>query len=212
MLRYVKIQKGARIGNGFGLIEVPVERYRVSMTRALNETENFAETVGISWEDMLCLRLLAEELLGMVYGVLEVRKGSFWIEREGERFEIHVSATPVSVGEEAKKRLMSVSTTGQNVLYQGVTGKLRMVLNWLSVGASDVSLTPNDIEMGLVPGMLDSSAAMWSLEQYRAEIAREQRAQDWDELERSVLSRLADDIRVGVGKEEILLTVYKTFK
>lgn len=66
--------------------------------------------------------------------------------------------------------------------------------------------------MGLVPGMLDSSAAMWSLEQYRAEIAREQRAQDWDELERSVLSRLADDIRVGVGKEEILLTVYKTFK
>lgn len=148
----------------------------------------------------------------MVYGVLEVRKGSFWIEREGERFEIHVSATPVSVGEEAKKRLMSVSTTGQNVLYQGVTGKLRMVLDWLSVGASDVSLTPNDIEMGLVPGMLDSSAAMWSLEQYRAEIAREQRAQDWDELERSVLSRLADDIRVGVGKEEILLTVYKTFK
>lgn len=63
-------------------LKCPLNGTAWSMTRALNETENFAETVGISWEDMLCLRLLAEELLGMVYGVLEVRKGSF-LDRTG---------------------------------------------------------------------------------------------------------------------------------
>lgn len=41
-------------------LKCPLNGTAWSMTRALNETENFAETVGISWEDMLCLRLLAE--------------------------------------------------------------------------------------------------------------------------------------------------------
>lgn len=190
-------------------LKCPLDGTAWSMTRALNETEHFAETAGVSWNDMLCLRLLAEELLGTVYGVLEVQEGSFWIEQTGGRFELHVSALPVSVGKEAKKRLISVSTSGENALYRGMTGKIRMVLDWLSVDTADAPLVPSGIDVGF---MQDSSAAMWSLEQYRAEVEREQRAQDWDELERSVLSRLADDIRVGVGKEEIFLTVYKTFK
>lgn len=193
-------------------LKCPLDGTAWSMTRALNETEHFAETVGVSWEDMLCLRLLAEELLGAVYGVLEVQEGSFWIEQDGERFELHVSALPVSMGEEAKKRLISVSTSGENALYQGVAGKIRMVLDVLSVDPADIPLVLSSMEAESVPGMLNSSIMTWSLEQYRAEVIREQRAQDWDELERSVLNRLADDIRVGVGKGEIFLTVYKTFK
>ena len=47
---------------------------------ALNETERFAKACGLPAKKALHLRLLAEETLGMMNGLLAVRDGEFWVE------------------------------------------------------------------------------------------------------------------------------------
>ena len=58
----------------------PVDGSREATAAALREAEQFAEATGLTGKPALHLRLLAEELLGVVNGVTEVRDGSFVIE------------------------------------------------------------------------------------------------------------------------------------
>lgn len=47
----------------------------------------------------------------------------------------------------------------------------------------------------------------WSFSQYIASENPDLKAEQWDELERSVLSNLADDIRIGVRDRDVFITV-----
>ena len=55
-------------------------------------------------------------------------------------------------------------------------------------------------------------AGEWSLVRMHNQLAREKKAAKWDELEASVLLRLADDVRVGLRYDKVAITVYKTFR
>ena len=51
---------------------------------------------------------------------------------------------------------------------------------------------------------------LWSLEQYRTAVKAEDKKEKWDELEKSVLAAVADDVVVGVkGKEADIIIVKK---
>ena len=175
------------------------------LSAALAEAETFAYHSGLPERDALHLRLLAEELLGMVGGVLEVRKGSFWIEQDGLDFQLRLAAD-APVGQQARDVLVAVSTDERNAAYGGVTGRIRRALDFLT-GAENGVIT-GGVQSGLLPSAQDIE---WSLEQYRREAKREEKAQAWDELEKSVLGRLADDIRVGVRPDRVEITIFKHF-
>ncbi len=175
------------------------------VSAALEEAETFAYHCTLREKDALHLRLLAEELLGMVGGVLEVREGSFWIEREGMAFQLHLTAA-APVGQQARDILVAASTDEQNAAYAGVTGRIRRALDFLTGAEGGVAV--GGIQGGLLPSAQD---LQWSLEQYRQEARREEKAQAWDELERSVLGKLADDIRVGVRPDRVEITIFANF-
>lgn len=178
---------------------------------ALKEAEAFANLCGLSEKNSLHLRLLAEELLGMATGVLELHDGSFSIEAEKMKFRLCLTAR-AAVGEQAKSRLLEASSTGENALHKGISGKIRQALDFLLVSPPSGVVIPIGMHGGMYGGILPSSASMeWSLECYRQSVALEKKAQSWDELEKSILGKLADDVRIGVQSDRVEITIDKTF-
>lgn len=174
---------------------------------ALAEAENFAHRCGLSQKRLLHLRLLAEELLGMAGSVVAVRQGTFWIEREGMAYRLCLKAY-VQTGEAGTRRLMEASSTGENTFYKGVTGKIRQAVDWLSQGDADGLPTTRGVGVGLMPSTQEIE---WSLTRYREKMKQDEKAEAWDELEKSVLTKLADDILVGVRSDEVAITIAKVF-
>ena len=190
-------------------VKCALDGTRQSLASALKEAEYFGDLLDLGKKQTLHLRLLTEELLSMVNNMLEIREGRFWLEQDEARhqFLLHLTAkTTAPLGETARHRLLDTSTSGTNAFYQGVSGKLRMAMDWLTSGSAETAMAPRSIRSGFVasPDTLE-----WSLDQYRQGLQREEKAQQWDELERSVLSCLSDDIRVGLRSSEISITITK---
>ena len=51
----------------------------------------------------------------------------------------------------------------------------------------------------------------WSLNKYR-DVVKKENQEDWDELEKSIIANLADDIIVGVKGKQANIVVVKKFK
>ena len=54
-------------------------------------------------------------------------------------------------------------------------------------------------------------ACLWSLEQYRNGIERKENSEAWDELEKSVIASVADDVIVGVKGKQADIIIIKKF-
>lgn len=175
---------------------------------ALTEAEAFAQYANLTEKQCLHLRLLAEELLGMADSLLEIREGTFGVQKEGPLYRLTLSAQALQVGSEARNRLLGASTTGENVLHKGVSGKIFQALEWISGGPDALPAAPMGVRQGMLP---TAQSLEWSLNCYRQGLAREEKAAAWDELEKSVLGKLADDVRVGVRMERVEITIDKTF-
>ena len=63
------------------------------------ETEKVAKYRGLDSKSTMRLRLLAEEMICMLPQLLIYGKGRFWIENEGEDFELHLSVEPFDMSE-----------------------------------------------------------------------------------------------------------------
>ncbi|WP_455502281.1 hypothetical protein [Gemmiger sp.] len=187
---------------------------------ALNETERFAHVCGLPPKKALHLRLLAEEMLGMMNGLLSVRDGEFWVEQGKEGYEIHAQARTKNLTESAAARLMEASTSGENDCYKGVSGKICRALDWLITRQPDEDDDPvvfdahsqkvlmeDPYAQKMSEALAASGTVQWSFSQYIASENPDLKAEQWDELERSVLSNLADDIRIGVRDRDVFVTV-----
>ena len=86
----------------------------------LSETEKAAVYSGLDKKQSIRLRLLAEELIGMLPELLEYIKGQFWIESKGKAFELHISATLDDMFAADREKLLSISTSGENAAAKGV--------------------------------------------------------------------------------------------
>ena len=73
-----------------------------------------------------------------------------------------------------------------------------------------------------VGGMVDMNAyrsmesQIWSLEEYRQNLEPvrkqdQEAARAWDELEKSVVAKLADDVRVGIRGSKVTMVIHKSF-
>jgi hypothetical protein len=51
----------------------------------------------------------------------------------------------------------------------------------------------------------------WSLERYRTNTKREEKTEAWDELEKSVIASVADDVIIGVKGRHADITIIKKF-
>ena len=192
------------------------------LQEVLAEVEKVTAYNGLEDKKALRLRLLAEELCGMLPGLVENFSGEFWAENDGDDYELHVELKADDMSFEVRDELISVSKTGKNSAAKGVMGKIRAVAETMLLVAFDPTLsTPvgeyydcHGYNMGF--GFIDPTMAVetgyvysWSLFNYKTAV--ENKKEEYAELERSIVAKLADDIIVGVRGKNVEIVVKKSF-
>ena len=191
------------------------------MAAARYATENFAWQAKLDKRDTLRLDLLVEETLGMVKNMLEDFYGQIWFVSEGSTCEIHFEAT-ANMDADKKEELLSVSSTGKNAAAKGFMGKLG---DFISSTLYDIGHTMDvygqqAIQYGIVhtPATMsgfDEMMPVWTLQAYKQGLEGAKGEDDadaaLDELEKSIVARLADDVIVGVKGDRIDMVIVKKF-
>lgn len=204
-------------------IEIYLNEKGLGTVEALDEVECFCKDQMYSGKETLRTRLLAEELLGMVKGIIGdgEYEAAFWIEGTGKQCELHVTAK-ARVDSDKKEKLMSVSSSGENMAARGIMGKIRQVVEGYLNGyeqmdqyyAAGGGVMPYTA-MGVMSGSMMGSMMMqtWSLQTYIGAVQeRKDENQDvWDELEKSIIASLADDVLVGVQNKKVEIIVKKEY-
>ncbi|MGI6265444.1 MAG: hypothetical protein ACOYJY_08315 [Acutalibacteraceae bacterium] len=201
-----------------GTMEFAITSRGDGMEEALKETEILAVQSGLSKKEILRLRLLAEELFGMMRGIVGDLEATYWIEREQKSFSLHLKAD-LKLDPETRQQLLAVATDGKNEATKGFMGKIRamiaMVLTPQDAGASMLSM--GLMSMGSPGGYLAGSEMYnWTMSQYRAAVENDRAnnagaAQAWDELEKSIVANIADEVRVGIMGTQVEIAILKAF-
>ncbi len=188
----------------------------------LSEVEKVTAYNALEDKKALRLRLLAEELCGMLPGLIENFSGKFWAENDGETYELHVELKADDMSIDLRDELISVSKSGKNAAAKGIMGKIRAVAETMLLAASDPELSVPSGEyydycgynMGC--GYIDPTISYetgyvysWSLFNYKTAV--EEKEDEYAELERSIVAKLADDIIVGVRGKNVEIIVKKSF-
>ena len=190
----------------------------------LAEVEKVTTYNALGDKKALRLRLLAEELCGMLPGLVENFSGEFWAENEGDNYELHVELKADDMSIDLRDELISVSKSGKNAAAKGFMGKIRAVAETMLLAAFDSDLAPIPVDgefydyhgynMGF--GYIDPTIAIetgyiysWSLFNYKTAV--EEKKDEYAELERSIVAKLADDIIVGVRGKNVEIVVKKSF-
>ena len=192
------------------------------MAAARYATENFAWQIKLDKRDTLRLDLLVEETLGMVKTMLEEFYGQIWFVADGKSCEIHFEAT-ADMNADKKEDLLSVSSTGKNAAAKGFMAKLGEIITrtMRSAGKTMDAYGQETMKYGIIhtPEMMATNPDMltvWTLQTYRADLNQARNddgaaEEAWDELEKSIVAKLADDVVVGIKGDRIDLVISKKF-
>ena len=178
-----------------------------NMEEALAQAEKVAVYCNLSSKGALHLRLLTEEALGMMRSITGNRDGEFWIENEGASFELHLRVNTL-IDEKRREQLLSASSSGVNEATRGIMGKIRAFFE----APSDA---PTFSGMFMPAGAPSPAGVAWSMEDYREqlrqyrEMNKEGAKEAWDELEKSVVARVADDVKVSIMGRTVEMTINK---
>ena len=190
------------------------------MAEALKQTERAAAFRGLTPKESLRLRLLAEEMMGMLRTIVGEGKSSFWVEAEGKAFSLHLLAG-VRMNADLRDDLLKTATSGKNAAVKGFMGRIRDIFTKLAepdgstagptdYGFSYVDVSSFDASMGVTThGMLYG----WSMKEYRSAVEehREEEPDKWDELEKSITARLADEIKIFIRGNTVEMVIEKSF-
>lgn len=186
-------------------------------------TESFAGFAKLDKRDTLRLCLLVEESLGMVKAMVDEYFGQMWFDGDAEGCAIHMELVS-NMNSDKKQELLSMSTSGQNASARGFMGRLGdMVSRAMYNFSKAIDLYGAEtMRYGVVgTGGIDTPSVydmtpVWSLKQYRAGLEEQREDSDdaseaWDELEKSIVANLADDVVVGVKGDRVELVIVKKF-
>ena len=190
-----------------------IENGTSDLVAILKESERVAVYNGFNQKQTLQLRLICEEIDGMLPNIIDDFHGDFWIECENEVCKVNVSINIPELTSYKKEELIKVAKNKKNANAVGVVGKIRSVIEDLFL--DNDKFKQNDIvtlfnagveySVGLTPSY------SWSLSKYR-NVVKEENEEDWDELEKSIIANLADDVIVGVKGKQANIVIVKKFK
>ena len=184
---------------------------------ALALAEETALQYGLTGKDARHMRLLGEEMMGMIRAVTGEMAADFWIEEEGGQFALHL-ATTTNMHYEKHSELLSLSSSGKNAAVKGIMGKIRSIFEISMMPESEDM--PSFLTMGLMSAedggtmWMNPSATVWSLNAYRSGVesrvgSSSEAVEAWDELERSIGANLADEVSVASRGNNVEMVIYK---
>ena len=184
------------------------------MESALLQTEKVAAYKGLSQKNALHLRLLTEEMMGMMRSITGETEGDFWIEDQDGVYQLHLQVT-TRMDSEKRGQLLAASSSGKNESAKGLMGRLR---DFFDRGADeDVAGFSSPL---LLSGAMEHSTTPtldweWSMTAYEDALSSRVRQNDaaakeaWDELEKSVVAHVADDVKVAIRGRTVEMTLIK---
>ena len=175
---------------------------KASLAGILNEVEKTASYNKLEEKAAGRLRLMAEELIGMLPELLEYADGDFWIEVDNNKYELHTSLLPnKAMSADKREKLLSISSSGKNEAGKGIMGKILVAVQLMMLDYAQVTTTAgNFYEMG----------RNWSLETYRS-FAGKEKGEAWDELEKSIIANISDDVVVRIHEKKVEIVITKAF-
>jgi hypothetical protein len=180
----------------------------------LNESERVAKYNGLSHKQSLQLRLLCEEIDGMLPNILGDFDGELWIDLEDGECRVNISIQIPEFNTNQKEGLIGIAKNKKNSAVVGIVSKIRgsienFFLDEVRMEALAVSSSSYGMEVGY-SDRVDYSYS-WRLEEYRSSVKKEEQAEAWDELEKSVIASVADDVIVGVKGRQANIIIVKKF-
>ena len=185
---------------------------------ALDQAERTAAFKQLSPKNTVRLRLLTEEMMGMFRALTGEVEADFWIEDTGNEFSLHLLTETQMTGLK-RDQLLSASTSGENASAKGIMGKIRDIFERAMEPSVEGAprlfgggwYAPN-LGGATMSNMGALEAEMWSLNQYRESLSGQDNASEaWDELEKSVVANLADEVRIGIAGGKVEMIIFKTF-
>ena len=184
------------------------------MEKALEQADKVAAYKGLSAKDALHLRLLTEEMMGLMRSITGEKEGTFWIEDQDGEYQLHLKVRAMLTSEE-REQLLAVSSSGKNESAKGLMGLLRDFFDW----GSDADLSAYSSPLLLPDAFEQSSSPMldweWSMSRYERALSSQMEQGDqavkeaWDELEKSVVSHVADDVKVAIRSGTVEMIIIK---
>lgn len=190
-----------------------IKKGGIGLETILSEVEKVARYEELGKKETLRLRLLAEELTGMLPELVKEFEGRFFATSKGKRFELHVEVSAEDMTREKKDSLIAVSKSKKNASARGIMGKIREAAEnmLLYVDSPEAAENMMNYQPMLSSGADYSYSYSWSLDQYRELAKKSDAAEAWDELERSIVAKLADDVLVGIKGKKVEIVIIKTF-
>ena len=187
-----------------------IEKGTTVLDDILRESERVALYNDLGHKEALQLRLLCEELVNMLPAIISNFSGEFWIENRDNYYEICLKVLVEDMDIVTRERLIKVSKNNKNSSAVGITGKIRAVFDYMVTSEHDPALSPEG-RFGFAEGI--DFSQLWSLQEYRNGVCEmsDTESVKWDEFERSILVKLADDVLVGVKGKNVNIIIKKTF-
>ena len=184
------------------------------MEKALEQAEKVAAYKGLPTQSALRLRLLTEEMMGMMRSITGEKQGQFWIEDENGVYQLHLQVK-TRMTNEKRESLLEVSSSGKNEAAKGLMGRLR---DFFDRGSDEDIFQASPM---LMSGMYEHSSSPsldweWKMTQYQMALEEgvrhdDKKAQEaWDELEKSVVAHAADEIKVCIRGQTVEMTIVKS--
>ena len=191
-----------------------IEKGTRDLDAILRESERVAQYNGLNHKQTLQLRLLCEEIDGMLPNIIDSFDGELWIDFEDGVCKVNVSIQIPEFNTEKKEALIGIARNKKNAAAVGIVGKIRnaienFFLNEEITDAFYAAPTLHHFSPGFIDGV--DYSYLWSLTQYKSAVQNEKQAEAWDELEKSVLAAAADDVIVGVKGNRAEIVIMKKF-
>lgn len=190
-----------------------IKRGGLGLEKILKEVEKVTAYNGLEQKQALRLRLLAEELTGMLPELVKNFEGCFWLENEENKYELHVELSVEGLSKEKKEALIAVSAARKNAAVTGFMGKIRDIAENMLLYSENVGSVLDSYQYMTEYSMDLNYAYAWSLDYYSTQQKEKtnEKSEEWDQLEKSIVAKLADDVIVGVRGEKVDIIIKKEF-
>ena len=191
------------------------------ITNELNKADDIISELSLDNKNALRAKLVFEETLGMLKAMTDNFQALVWVEKYKKSFCVRL-AVKTNIDLDKKNAFLSLSSEHKNDSIKGFMDKISDVIqNGLLSYDNTVKLTQqyggSFVDYGAMgtygyyEGIYDNGL-MWSLDYYKNSLedaisSDEASKQAWDELEKSIVANIADDVIVGVKGDKVEMTI-----
>ena len=202
--------------------EIYISNREENYAEALKKADEFISAQNVDRKTSIRLRLIVEETIGMVRAMAGVFNAKFWLERDDNEFRLCLTGK-TDMDKMKKDDLLSISSTGKNAAAKGFMGKIGEIIENGLLNFDDVMKLQQEYVGGQVNyamigfGMPEElpmmgDALTWSLGNYKQGLSDGTSEEGgigeaWDELEKSIVASIAKDVKVGIKKDRVDMTI-----